>query len=154
MKISTRSQYALIALVDIALQPVGRFTTVRDIANRQNISHDYLQMLIGCLNTHEIVISKRGRDGGHTLARELDEITLFDVFTAVGESFCPLARRSNTDGLEAQDLIDEVWDDLCTQTAGYLKSITLNDVVYSQVSLGKTLFPQKPAHGSARISVH
>ncbi|WP_366874951.1 Rrf2 family transcriptional regulator [uncultured Roseobacter sp.] len=47
------------------------------MADRQNISPDYLQMLIGRLNTHEIVASKRGRDGGYALAREPDGIVLF-----------------------------------------------------------------------------
>jgi|GEM_PF-976102 len=143
MQISTKANYAIIALVDLSLQPIGQFTSLHEVSERQKISKDYLQNLFLRLNAHGVINSKRGPNGGHSLAMEPEAISLFDIMSAVGENFCPLVRKSNSEGSEARELTDDLWNDLCMQTSGYLRSVTLSDVIYSRAVLGKELFPME-----------
>ena len=83
MRISTRGRYALRAMVDLAQHgrngPVAR----QEIANRQEISADYLAQLFVPLQAAELVEGVKGPGGGYRLARDPAGIRAGDVFRAV-----------------------------------------------------------------------
>ncbi|MBS4011718.1 MAG: Rrf2 family transcriptional regulator, partial [Roseovarius sp.] len=57
MKLSTKGRYAMVALVDIALQPAGSVVTLGDISRRQDISLPYLEQLFVKLRRADLVKS-------------------------------------------------------------------------------------------------
>ena len=78
MKLSTKGRYAMVALVDIALQPEGRLVTLGEISQRQDISLPYLEQLFVKLRRAELVASVRGPGGGYRLAPPTTEIRVVE----------------------------------------------------------------------------
>src|SRR2546425_3244233 len=83
MKLSTKGEYGLLAIVDLALHsnqgPVQSF----QIADRQHIPKQYLDQLMLILKKAGLVESSRGRQGGYQLAKPPSEISLLDIVTAL-----------------------------------------------------------------------
>jgi Rrf2 family protein len=90
MRLSTVGRYALRAMVDLARHegegPVSR----KDIAQRQEISSDYLAQLFAKLRRAGLVESILGPGGGYVLAKRPGEISAGDVLRAVNESLDPV----------------------------------------------------------------
>lgn len=80
---SARLEYALRALVDLAMQPSSSACQSREIAARQSIRGPYLDQILAALKREGIVRSIRGAGGGYTLARQPNQIRILDVVGAV-----------------------------------------------------------------------
>ncbi|MBN1936591.1 MAG: RrF2 family transcriptional regulator [Anaerolineae bacterium] len=90
MRLSTVGRYALRAMVDLALHndqgPIQRI----DIAERQDVSDQYLAQLFVKLRRAGLVQSVRGPGGGYMLARDPGQISASDVLRAVEETLEPV----------------------------------------------------------------
>ena len=85
MKLTTKGRYAIIAMVDLALNGTISPVPLRDISERQNISLSYLEQLFAKLRLAFLVKSVRGPGGGYILSKDSSSINLLDVITAVDE---------------------------------------------------------------------
>ncbi|MGE3229129.1 MAG: Rrf2 family transcriptional regulator, partial [Hyphomicrobium sp.] len=89
MELNTRGRYAVMALADLAKQghggSAGGSVPLSSIAQRQNISLDYLEQLFLKLRRAGLVESVRGRHGGYKLGRPADEIFVAEIMVAVEE---------------------------------------------------------------------
>jgi Rrf2 family protein len=85
MKATKKSQYALRAMI-ILSKKKKETTSLRIIAEKENIPAFYLEKVFSMLEKSNLVESKRGVSGGYFLSREPEKITLKDIFDAVGES--------------------------------------------------------------------
>lgn len=132
MKMSTKGRYAVMAMIDIAQDTSGGPVSLAAIAERQDISQEYLEQLFAKLRRSGLVESARGPGGGYRLARTADLISMAEVITAADE---PL-RVTRCDG----DAVDgcvrgerccahDLWSSLGRQMMYFLSSITLDDVV-------------------------
>lgn len=83
MRISTRGRYALRAMVDLTQHADEEPVLRRDIAERQNISADYVAQLFRELRTAGLVKGVKGPGGGYTLARDPATISAGDIIRAV-----------------------------------------------------------------------
>lgn len=77
--ISTKCQYALRAVYEIARSDNGRVMTIGDIARAQNVPRRYLEGILNQLRKGGVLDAQRGRSGGYKLARSADTITVGDV---------------------------------------------------------------------------
>ncbi len=82
MRISERVDNAVRAMADLAVGE-GHPTKAEAIAQRHDISLKYLLDILRDLKRGELVRSKRGPDGGFSLSRPADQITLADIFRAI-----------------------------------------------------------------------
>ena len=85
MKLSTKGRYAVMAMVDIGQNGRGRTVSLAEISQRQDISQEYLEQLFVKLRKAGLVQSARGPGGGYRLARDADDIVIYDVIAAVDE---------------------------------------------------------------------
>jgi len=90
MRLSTVGRYALRAMVDLALHGDQRPIQRLDIAERQEVSEQYLAQLFVKLRRAGLVESVRGPHGGYTLARDAGQISAGDVLRAVEETLEPV----------------------------------------------------------------
>jgi len=127
MRISSRADYGVRALFDLAQRYGGGPTQAREIAARQAIPEAYLHQLLGALNRAGLVRSTRGPLGGHELTRDPAEITLWDVFLVLDGP----DRRSHLHmGQHPElDVVHRCWHDLQEQATQFLTSITLEALV-------------------------
>jgi len=90
MKLTTKTRYALRALVALAQRPEVRAMSLAAIARRQRIKLKYLEQIFLKLHHAKLIKSKKGPGGGYMLARQPKSIRLKDILTAVGESTAPV----------------------------------------------------------------
>jgi Rrf2 family iron-sulfur cluster assembly transcriptional regulator len=132
MKLSTKGRYAMVALVDIALQPSGSVVTLGDISKRQDISLPYLEQLFVKLRRADLVKSVRGPGGGYRLMRPASEIRVSDVLAAVDETIDALHKGAGasgaTSGSRAQSMTNRLWEGLSAQVYVFLHQTRLSDV--------------------------
>ena len=65
MKVSTKGRYALKVMIDLAQHRENGFISLKEIAERQEVSMKYLEMIVGILNRADYVQSLRGKSGGY-----------------------------------------------------------------------------------------
>lgn len=90
MKLSTRGRYATRAMFDLAANYQSKPITLGSIAQRQEISVQYLEQLIGPLKVAGLVSSMRGPNGGFTLTKPPSEIKVSDIIQIVEGSTAPV----------------------------------------------------------------
>ncbi|MEL6604375.1 MAG: Rrf2 family transcriptional regulator [Cyanobacteria bacterium J06614_10] len=137
MKLTTRSHYSVKALLDLSLQPVGTLSSVKSIAQRQQLPAPYLEKLLIELRRSQLVRSVRGAHGGYRLAKHPSQISLGQILEAVGESQAPLGFevQAQTDpgnaAEQAEDWVTSMlWQRLNQKLKEAFYSITLEDLYY------------------------
>jgi Rrf2 family protein len=85
MKVSSKSRYALMALVELDLRTRGGGRRVRlvDLAAERGIPEQYLEQLFANLRRAGFITGRRGVGGGFTFARRPDQVTVLDVVEAL-----------------------------------------------------------------------
>ena len=101
MKLSTKGQYGVRAMYDLAQLYGGAPQSVKCIAERQGIPEAYLEQLIAPLRKAGLVLSIRGAQGGYTLADDPEKITVGMIIRALEGEICM------TDCLEYEDSCDK-----------------------------------------------
>lgn len=90
MKLSTKGRYGLKAVIDIAVNCETEAVALSSIALRQGISISYLEQLIAKLKKAGIVNSTRGAQGGYTLAKKPELISVGDILRALEGDLNPV----------------------------------------------------------------
>jgi len=133
MKLSTKGRYAMVALVDIALQPEGEVVTLGEVSRRQDVSLPYLEQLFVKLRRGGLVESVRGPGGGYRLARPSSDIRVAEVLAAVDETVDALHKGAGASGgasgSRAQSLSNRLWEGLSAHVYVSLHPARLSDVV-------------------------
>jgi Rrf2 family protein len=130
MKLTTRGHYSVKAMLDLSLQPGYGPTSVKAIAQRQDLPAPYLEKLLIEMRRAGLVQSVRGSQGGYQLARSPANISLGQILEAVGESIDPLPRQTPDDSLAEDWVTFTVWKRLHQKLKQALYSISLEDLYY------------------------
>jgi len=132
MELNTKGRYAVMAMADLASQRSTDTTPLPAIAERQQISIAYLEQIFIRLRRAGLVESARGRAGGYRLARPAAEIVIADIMAAVDED-TRMTRCRGEDGAPClpghRCLTHNLWEALGAQIAGFLSTVTLQDVL-------------------------
>jgi len=130
MRMSTKAQYAVRALVSLNLTSFGEPVSIKEISNRENISLNYLEQLFVKLRRGEIVRSVRGPGGGYVLARPAADIRVDEIIDTVEETLVPVSCM-DADGscrCTSECATQSVWLGLGNQIRSFLASMTLEDL--------------------------
>ena len=109
MRVSAKAEYAIKAVLDLAMHQRDELIPIQDIAARQAIPQRYLEQVLLSLKRSGLLTSRRGSSGGYHLTRPPEEITVGAVLRAVeGENapFEVLGRRG--DGYDLAELWAEI----------------------------------------------
>jgi Rrf2 family transcriptional regulator, cysteine metabolism repressor len=79
MKISTKGEYGIRAMLHLAMHAKGRPVPSREIARQQGIPAAYLRQILAQLGKNRLLWSSRGPQGGHLLAHPAERITLREI---------------------------------------------------------------------------
>ena len=90
MKISTKGRYALRLMVDLALSGQGQPISLKDVAQRQQLSDKYLEQIVTPLSRAGLVRSVRGAGGGYLLTRRPEEYTVGEVLRPLEGDLAPV----------------------------------------------------------------
>lgn len=130
MRLSTKAQYAVRAMVSLSLHGGDLPMTLKDIAVREEISLTYLEQLFVKLRRGRIVDSVRGPGGGYVLARPAAEIRVDEIIDSVEETLVPVSCMDEAGRCLCTDqcVTHSVWQGLAERIRHFLASITLDDL--------------------------
>ena len=131
MKLTTQGQYAIQAMIDIAMHcaKVSHPISLREIAQNQNIPFPYLEQIAIKLRRAGLVKSTRGPSGGYILSKDKKQISLADIIQAVEGQINVSPNTENQ-----FEVTHELWQKLNRSIYTMLKSITLEDLYYDSIS--------------------
>ena len=130
MKLTTKSRYAVTAMLDIAYHNKGNPISLPEIADRQNISLSYLEQLFSRLKKSGLVESIKGPGGGYMLSKDADEIVISEVIQAVDEDLETTACNGKSNCHNNHQCISHnLWQDLGVEIKNFLSDITLQQVI-------------------------
>lgn len=131
MRLSTKAQYAVRAMVSLNLVADDSPVSIREIAEREDISLSYLEQLFVKLRRGQIVNSVRGPGGGYMLARSADKIRIDQIIDSVEETLVPVSCMD--DGkcsclTDTRCVTHGIWQGLGERIRHFLASITLAEL--------------------------
>jgi Rrf2 family cysteine metabolism transcriptional repressor len=136
MKISTKGEYGIRAMLYIAMKLEQGPVTSHQIAKHQGIPEPYLRQILAQLSKDRLIQSNRGPQGGHVLARPAAEISLRDIMvTLEGQTTAIdqiLALPCTIDVGSEFCAIREVFLEVKTAVERILRKTTLEELVNRQ----------------------
>lgn len=123
MKISTKGRYGLTIMIELAKRYGKGPTSLKSIAQSQNLSEHYLEQLISPLRNAGFVKSIRGAYGGYVLTRKPSQITAGDVIRVLEGPITPV------EGIEDEEPVKrQLWIRIRDAVKDVLDSTTIEDL--------------------------
>lgn len=126
-KISTRGQYALLIMTELAEQPEGKFISLKLLSHRHNLSVKYLEQILIQLSKAGLVAGVRGSNGGYRLVKKTDEYTTGEILRALEGDLSPVGESHNNVISNVGN--DDYWKDFENVINNYVDSVTLETLV-------------------------
>lgn len=114
MRLSRASAYALGAVLQLAHAPVGMPIPCSQLAKQGQMPERFLLQVLRGLVNHGILVSTRGVEGGYSLARPLDDITLLQILEATDGPQVPVIPPLDAIPESSRGALEQV---LCEVTA-------------------------------------
>ncbi|RFU71620.1 Rrf2 family transcriptional regulator [Peribacillus saganii] len=123
MKISTKGRYGLTIMIELARKHGEGPTSLKLIAQNNDLSEHYLEQLIAPLRNAGLVKSIRGAYGGYVLSRDPDKITSGDIIRVLEGPISPV------EGIEDEEPAKrELWMRIRDAVKDVLDNTTLEDL--------------------------
>lgn len=129
MELSSKSEYALLALLEMSEayrkeEPMQ----IRQIAAMHKIPDRYLEQLLATLRRQGLIRSQRGAKGGYLLAKAPWQVTLLEVLDCIeGVDTTTVHPASHSEDLE-RSVIRAAWQEACQAANTVLENYTLQDL--------------------------
>ncbi|WP_424768778.1 cysteine metabolism transcriptional regulator CymR [Paenibacillus sp. sgz302251] len=124
MKISTKGRYGLTIMMELASKFGEGPTSLKSIAERNQLSEHYLEQLVAPLRNAGLVKSIRGAYGGYILSKEPETITAGDIIRILEGPISPVDFTEEDDPAKRQ-----LWLRIRDSIAEVLDSTTLADLI-------------------------
>ena len=122
MRISAKGEYAIRAMLDLALQRERGLIPIQEIADRQAIPQRYLEQVLLSLKRAGLLTSKRGSSGGYHLTRDPGDITVGAVLRAVEGTRAAFQANSSPD-------LADLWLEISEAVSKVVDRVTFGDLV-------------------------
>ncbi|MCY7565795.1 Rrf2 family transcriptional regulator [Bacillus safensis] len=123
MKISTKGRYGLTIMIELAKKHGEGPTSLKSIAQNNDLSEHYLEQLVSSLRNARLVKSIRGAYGGYVLAHEPNEITAGDIIRVLEGPISPVEVIENEEPAKR-----ELWIRIRDAVKDVLDNTTLEDL--------------------------
>ncbi|MBU3647142.1 MAG: Rrf2 family transcriptional regulator [Limnohabitans sp.] len=135
MRLSTKSRFAVTAMIDMGLRQHQGPVSLAAISQRQHISISYLEQIFSSMRQHGLVESTRGPGGGYTLHRDAQDISVADIIHAVHS--LEEQEKASADALQNGYVsTDALWSSLNQKMEEHMRSISLHSLIAQQQGEG------------------
>ena len=141
MKLSTRARYGSRALTELALVYPDGTLSIRNMAEKQQVSPKYLAQIMRALKTSGLVTSVRGMHGGFALARKPEDVTLKEVYKVLEGTFAPVECVDNPESCTMQESCPtrDTWVEMMQAMESVLERTTMQDLADRAKSKSKSI---------------
>ena len=133
MKLTTKSEYSLLALIFIARNQDKNFIKADDICSYYKISKKYLEQLLIILKQNRYIKAKRGAGGGYRLSKSPKEITVAEVVRLMDGALAPTESVStyfySTTPLSKENNVLTIFKKIRDYISSILENTTLYDLL-------------------------
>ncbi|ETA69506.1 MAG: Rrf2 family transcriptional regulator, cysteine metabolism repressor [Methanolobus sp.] len=133
MKLSTKSEYACLALIDLSENYGSGYIKIEDICHRQDLPRKYIEQLLLSLKRAGYVKSRRGADGGYMLAKEPAQISLAEIVRLMDGALAPVNSVSKyfyeCTPLEKNEALIKVFREIRDYIADKMENTTFADLI-------------------------
>lgn len=131
MKMSTKGRYGLRAMLDLALNSGGDHVALNTIAERQNISSNYLEQVFSVLRKAGLVNSVKGAQGGYVLADSPNRVTVGQILRVLEGDLVIAGDHIDSEAANSVEycLRKQVWEKINESINEVVDAITLEDLM-------------------------
>jgi len=133
MKLTTKSEYSILALIYIARHKNENFVKIKDICSRYNISKKYLDQLLFTLKQNRILKTRRGATGGYKLAVSPGKLTLAQIIRIMDGPLAPTESVStyffSHTPLEKEKKIMQIFKEIRNYVSSKLENLRLSELI-------------------------
>jgi Rrf2 family cysteine metabolism transcriptional repressor len=134
MKVSTRGEYGVRAMVALAKHYGDGPISIASVAHESAVPYAYLEQLISPLRKAGLVESRRGATGGYQLARAPETVSIGEIYRVMEGPIAPMDCVSEDESEQTCPLIPNcetrpVWLQVRNSIASTLDSLTLADLI-------------------------
>lgn len=126
MKVSSRSRYAMLTVLDLALHREVGVSKVHEIARRQVIPQKFLEQILLVLKSGGIVTSRRGAKGGYQLAKLPADISVADVLQLTEDA---LLAKDETPTVGAAIIFADIWSGINDHIGTELSALNFQEII-------------------------
>jgi Rrf2 family protein len=132
MKLTARTEYALLALIHIGRQPPDTYVSGDTIAREQGIPPKFLEQILLALRRARYLRSTKGQRGGYQLAKPADQITLAEIVRLLDGALAPTDSVSKyfyePTPIERERKLVRVLRDVRDQVSRIMEAATIADM--------------------------
>lgn len=133
MKLTTKSEYSILALIYIARHQEKGLIKIEQICSQCDIPKKYLELLFTILRQNRYLKTKRGAAGGYTLARPASKIIIAEIIRLMDGALAPTESVSryffSHTPLEREKKVMKVFKEIRDYVAARLEGLKLSDLV-------------------------
>jgi Rrf2 family iron-sulfur cluster assembly transcriptional regulator len=137
MMLTTKSRYAVMAVIEVAANTTGLPMKLAVISANQDIPLNYLEQIFLKLKKADLVKSVKGPGGGYQLNITSDQITIENIIDAVDENLkmtrCSRDKNCRKNGINCQT--HDLWKGLSKSIRGYFAGISIADVMNGELKV-------------------
>ena len=133
MKLTTKSEYTILALIYMARNDEKDFIKIEEICSKCDIPKKYLELLFSILRQSRYIKTRRGTSGGYKLAKPASRIRISEIIRLMDGALAPTESvskyfHSNTP-LGKEKKMMKVFKEIRDYVSNKLESLTLGDLV-------------------------
>jgi Rrf2 family cysteine metabolism transcriptional repressor len=133
MKLTTKSEYSILALLYIARHEKQGFIKMGEICSECNISKKYLELLFSILKQNRYINTKRGASGGYKLAKSASKISIAEIIRLMDGALAPMESVSvyffSPTPLSREKKLCKIFKEIRDYIARRLETLKLSDLV-------------------------
>jgi len=133
MKLTTKSEYSILALIYIARNESKGFIKIEEICSKCDIPKKYLELLLTILRQNRYIKTKRGASGGYKLAKPASQISVAEIIRLMDGALAATASVSkyffSDTPLSKEKKLMKIFWEIRDFIAERLEALELSDLV-------------------------
>ena len=141
MKLSSKTEYAILALLELGQRYDKGFVLSREIASSRDIPESFIERILLTLKNGGVIVSVRGANGGHCLARDPGKISVREIIELFEGSLAPIdcvneriSSLSACCSIEASCVLKDLWQKMYDSMLASIENITIKDLITQERS--------------------
>jgi Rrf2 family protein len=136
MKLSSKTEYAILALLELGQRYGKGFVLSRDIASTRDIPESFIERILLTLRNGGVLVSVRGAKGGHYLAKDPSKVSVREVIEMFEGSLAPIdcvneriSSISASCSVEGSCVLKDLWQKMYDAMLASIENITIKDLI-------------------------